>query len=169
MKSFISVGLLLLSVISAAAQRRENVRIVKKLPTLYIAFEKAGKLQAPDSGDERERIWLRLHNNSRWPIRLDMGGVPPEYGDAKLFFDGLLDGEVIFRNRCHTCSTNLLSPGKSILFSVPRKDLGPGRAIRVKFSYGWEDWDDVTAGREPEHFIYFTSSTLPKDLHQSLN
>ena len=54
---------------------------------------------------------------------------------------GLLDGEVVFRNRCHGNGTNLLGPGKSIVFNVPRRDLGKGRAIRVKFSYGWEEWD----------------------------
>jgi len=169
MRSFISIGLLFLTVISSVAQPRTDVRINKKLPTLYIAYEKVGKLESLDSADERERIWLRLHNNSRWPIRLDMGGVPPEYGDANLFFDGLLDGDVVFRNRCHVCSTNLLSPGKSILFNIPRRDLGKGRAIRVKFSYGWEHWDDVTAGREPEHYVYFTSSTLPEELQQSFD
>jgi len=167
MRSLITGALILLSSVSLGAQHPKDTHIVKNLPGLYITFEKIGQLQSPDIVDDKERIWLRLHNNSRWPIRLDMGGVPAEYGDARLFFDGLANGEVIFRDRCHACSTNLMSPGKSILFNVSRRDLGVGRAIRVKFSYGWEQWDDVTAGREPEHYVYFYASQLPQQFQQA--
>lgn len=166
--SFFNLILILTSLVSSGVQNSGGVHVKKGLPSLYITFVKVGQLQSEPS-DDRERIWLRLHNNTRWPIRLDMSGVPAEYGDAKLFFDGLLDGEVVFRNRCHACSTNLLYPGKSIVFNVPRRDLAKGRAIRVKFSYGWEGWDDVTAGREPEHYVYFSSSTLPGELQHSSN
>jgi hypothetical protein len=49
-----------------------------------------------------------------------------------------------------------LHPGHYILFTVPREDLAKGCAIRVKFSYGWED-----SSGEPEHFVYFYNSDLP--------
>ncbi len=162
----ISVVLMFASLVSSGVQHSSGGHMKKGVPSVYITFEKIGELQSEPS-DDRERTWLRLHNNTRWPIRLDMGGVPAEYGDAKLFFDGLLDGEVIFRNRCHGCSTNLLGSGKSMVFNVPKRDLGKGRSIRVKFSYGWEEWADVTAGREPEHYVYFSSSSLPVNLQSS--
>ena len=156
MSCLIIVLIVLASFVSFDVQRNGGTHIRKGLPSVYITLEKIGQLQSEPS-DDKERVWLRLHNNTRWPIRLEMGWVPAEWGDAKLFFDGLLDGEVVFRNRCHTCSTNLLGPGKSTVFNVRRRDLGKGRAIRVKFSYGWESWDDVTAGREPEHYVYFSA------------
>jgi|ERR1044071_5118280 hypothetical protein len=139
-----------------------GVRIRKDVPTVYLAFERVGAVKSSASGEEEERVWLRLHNNTRWPVRLQMSGVPSdEYGDARLYYDGLSNGEVLFRIRCHACSVNLLSPGKSLLFSVPRGELGEGRAVRVGFSYGWEDGDDVAAGREPEHYVSFDASQIP--------
>ncbi len=145
-----------------AGPRPENVRINKGAPTVYIKFERAGELKSPETNEEKERVWLRLYNNTRWPLRLRMSGVPSnEYGDAKLYYDGLLKDEVVFRIRCHFCSSNLLSPGKSLLFSVPREELGAERAIRVSFNYGWEDWDSIGAGLEPEHYIYFDASKFP--------
>ena len=163
MRSLINVALILMMTsVSLGAQHAKVAHIKANLPGLYITFEKVGELQSPDIAEDKERIWLRLHNNTRWSIRLDMGGVPAEYGDARLFFDRLLDGEVIFRETCHACSTNLVGPGKSILFNVSRRDLGKRHAIRIKFSYGWEKWDDVIAGREPEHYVYFYASQIPR-------
>lgn len=169
MKALFTVVVLLVSLASVRAQHtasragQKDVYLKKGRLSVYLTLERVGQLKSPDPGDDKDRVWLRFHNNTRWPIRLDMSGVAsPEYGDAELFFDGLLDGELVFRNRCHVCTTNMLGSGRSLRFSVPRADLGKGRAIRVKFSYGWEDWDDVTAGREPEHYVYFYASQLAK-------
>jgi hypothetical protein len=96
-----------------------------------------------------------------------MNGVPKEYGDAALFYDVLSEGKVIVERRCHVCSSNQLSPGGSLLFSVPSEDLAERGAIRVNFSYGWEHPDDVFAGREPQHFVYFHSSKLPPQGRQN--
>jgi hypothetical protein len=168
MKALFSMAVLLISFVSVCAQDpasrvRQRVYLRKGQLSVYLTLERVGQLKSPESADDKDRVWLRFHNNTRWPIRLDMGGVPSaEYGDAELFFDGLLDGKLVFRNLCHSCTTNMLGSGRSLIFSVPRVDLGEGRAIRVKFSYGWEDWDDVTAGREPEHYVYFFASKLPQ-------
>jgi hypothetical protein len=174
MKSLLTVVVLLVSLVSLHAQHtasrvgQKDVHLKKGRLSVYLTLERVGQLQSPDPGDDKARVWLRFHNNTRWPIRLDMGGVPSaEYGDAELFFDGLQNGEVIFRNRCHSCTTNMLGSGGSLIFSVPHADLGKGRAIRVRFSYGWEDWGDVTAGREPEHYVYFYASKLPQTSQQS--
>ena len=174
MKALFTVVVLLVSLVSVGAQHpdsrigQKDVYLKKGRLSVYLTLERVGQLKSPDAGDDKDRVWLRFHNNTRWPIRLNMGAVPSaEYGDAKLFFDGLLDGELIFRIRCHACTTNMLGSGRSLLFSVPRADLGKGRAIRVRFSYGWEDWGDVTADREPEHYVYFYASKLPQTSQQS--
>lgn len=174
MKGLFTIVVLLVSLVSVHAQYagsrvgQGSVYLKKGQPSVYITLERVGQLKSPEPGDDKDRVWLRFHNNTRWPIRLDMGGeAPAEYGDAKLFIDGLLDGELVFRNRCHACTTNMLGRGRSLVFSVPRGDLGKGRAIRVRFSYGWEDWGDVLAGREPEHYVYFYASKLPQSSQQS--
>jgi hypothetical protein len=119
------------------------------------------------AGESDQGVWLRLHNNTRWPIVIEMNSVPSEYGDAGLFYDVVSDSKVILEGQCHVCSSNKLSPGRSLLFSLPREDLVKGGAIRINFSYGWENPDDVFAGREPEHYVYFYASKLPQTSHQS--
>jgi hypothetical protein len=170
MKLF-SVTVILCSLVFSlhAQQRRSSgtqpeLRLRKDMPTVYITFERAGKRKPLEQGESDQGVWLRLRNNTRWPLTLAMNGVPKEYGDAALFYDVLSEGKVVVEGRCHVCSSNQLHPGGSLLFSLPREDLVKGRAIRVKFSYGWEHPDDVFAEREPQHFVYFYSSKLPPQL-----
>ena len=60
---------------------------------------------------------------------------------------------------CHFCSVIKLSPGKSLLFSLPRETLCGNLKTYISYQYDWEkDWDD----NEPEHRIYFYGSDLPK-------
>jgi hypothetical protein len=141
-------------------RKKEVIRIKKDIPTVYMTFERVGTRKPLKEGEGTEGVWLRLHNNTRWFIMLDMNDVPTEYGDAGLFYDVLLDGKVKYERQCHVCSSNRLSPGRSLIFSLPREDLGKGGAIRVRFSYGWENPDDASAGREPEHYVYFYTSAL---------
>jgi hypothetical protein len=159
-----SLIFIILSVASVGAQSRgQNPRLSQSHPSVYITFERAAKIASDSSGELEETVWLRLRNNTRWPIILDMNGVSSkEYGDAALFHDVLLDGKVIAEERCHACSFNPLPPGRSLVFTVPRADLREGYSIRVRFSYGWENGNDVAGGREVEHFVYFHHSALPK-------
>jgi hypothetical protein len=141
-------------------EHQRQFRIRKDMPTVYITFERTGKRKPLEQGESDEGVWLRLHNNTRWPLRLAMNGVPKEYGDAALFYDVLSEGKIVIEGRCHVCSSNELRPGSSLLFSLPTEYLAKGGAIRVRFSYGWEQPDDVFADREPRHFVYFYSSKL---------
>ena len=142
---------------SFAQKRVPNVRLSKAHPSVYITLDHQGKIASMSNGEIEDTVWLRLRNNTRWPIILDMNGVPSKaYGDAALFWDVLCEGREPAIVRCHACSFNPLHPGHYILFTVPRADLAKGCAIRVKFSYGWED-----SSGEPEHFVYFYSSDLP--------
>jgi hypothetical protein len=69
--------------------------------------------------------------------------------------------------RCHLCSRDELAPGKSWLFSLPREYLTEGRSMRVSFFYEWEEDEDLSNFGEPQHFVYFYSSRLPKDLPEA--
>jgi hypothetical protein len=78
----------------APAQRRDNsrgrrnVRISKKHPTIYISFVRVGKSKPEQAGYSGERVWLRLHNNTRWSINLQAHGSRDEsYGDHRLMYE----------------------------------------------------------------------------------
>jgi hypothetical protein len=162
MRTLILLFFLASGVITTPAQRRNiNPRVSKTQPSVYITFEREGKIASSSSGEMEETVWLRIRNNTRWPIILDMNGVPKEYG-AALFHDVLSEGKVIAEEHCHVCSFNPLPPSHYLVFTVPRSDLVKGYSIRVRFSYCWEDGSDVAGGREVEHFVYFHSSSLPK-------
>jgi hypothetical protein len=144
------------------------VRLQKNKPTVYIEFERSGNRAPLFASESNKGIWLRLHNNTKWSIVLDMNGVPSEdYGDAALIYDVLSDRQVIIPDSCHVCSFNSLGSGHSLLFSIPAEHLSTGRALRIKFSYCWEDSNGVAAGREPEHYVFFYASNLPKSSQQS--
>jgi hypothetical protein len=164
MRTFILLFALAICVRTTPAQRRgPEPRLSKAQPSVYITFEREGKIASSSTGEIEETVWLRLRNNTRWPIILDMNGVPSKaYGDASLFHDVLSEGKVIAEERCHACSFNPLPPGHYLVFTVPREDLAKDYSIRVRFSYGWEDGHDVAGGREVEHFVYFHSADLKK-------
>ena len=174
MKKILLGFVILFSIVTTLAGQKKSaqaiqseLRIKKGMPTVYITFDRAGERKPLKQGESSKGVWLRLHNNTRWLLTLSMNGVPKEYGDASLFYDVLSEGKVILEQRCHVCSSNQLGPGASLLFSVPNEYLSKGGAIRVNFSYGWEDPDDVFAGREPKHFVYFYSSNLPPQAREN--
>lgn len=174
MKTSVSVALLLFTISPVNAGSwltivQREVRLKKSQPSVYISFERIGQLKSPNPLDDRERVWLRLHNNTKWSIMLQMSAVPSQaYGDASLYYDELTKGEVAFRNQCHVCTLNSLGSGKTLLFSIPRNILkSEGGAIRIRFSYGWENQDDVAGGREAEHYVYFDGAKLPQSAQKT--
>jgi hypothetical protein len=130
-----------------------------KKPTVYLTFERSGRV-----GEEKEeRVFFRFRNNTRWGLRLDMGGELKGYGDARLFYEILSAYNVIGKSvSCHVCSTNILGPGRTLLFSVPKEDVSNSYAIRIQYSYAWED--DLDSD-EPTHFVSFVLRYLPENLH----
>jgi hypothetical protein len=156
MRVLILVVILFATPIAWAQKRPSNPHLSRSQPSVYITFDHQGKI-ASTSGATEEFVWLRLRNNTRWPIVLDMEGVPSKaYGDAGLFWDVLCEGDSPLFHRCHACSFNSLPPGHYILFTVPREHLAKGCSLRVMFSYAWEH-----PSGEPEHFVYFYSSDIP--------
>jgi len=144
-----------------------QARLQKNKPTVYIEFERTGNRPPLFASETGRGIWLRLYNNTKWSIVLDMHGVPSKtYGDASLIYDVLDSHQVINKGSCHACSFNSLGPGRSLLFSVPIEHLANGQAIRVRFKYSWESSENVAADHEPEHYVYFYSSRLPKNVSE---
>src|SRR4051812_35069411 len=79
-------------VVAAPAQRRRArrssspVRISKENPTIYITFVRQGKIADVRTGEVKEHVWLRMHNNTRWAINIQASGAPKEYGDTSLYY-----------------------------------------------------------------------------------
>ncbi len=139
------------------AQRTKSFKLIRSKASVYIEFVKSGK-----DSEKNERLWLRIHNNQRWGIRMDMGGAASEDGDARLFYDVLDKYDHISDSvSCHVCSTNTLGPGRSLTFSIPKVHLAPVYGIRIKYGFAWED--DLNLD-EPQHFTNFLSSDLPEKI-----
>jgi hypothetical protein len=169
------------------ASKDISVRLVKNKPSVYITFERYGKREPLEPTESSEGIWLRLHNNTRWELSFCAFGVSKEYGEIGMFYDveempfeesgGSQSNSTekmppvrkekveppIGYKQGHACTIVRLTSGKSILFSVPREHLADGLAIKTEFNYGWEDIDDINSGLEPEHNVYFYSTSLPPE------
>ena len=78
--------------ISVSAQQKsvqhpnQDVRISKSHPTVYISFVKAGQAEPLYTGESNERIWLKLHNNTRWKLRLALSGYPEKSYGVEIFY-----------------------------------------------------------------------------------
>ena len=140
-----------------SGQRTNSVyKIAQSKPSAYITFVKSGK-----DSEGNARVWLRLRNNQRFGIRLNMGGSSPDDGDARLFYDVLSDYQTVLRSvRCHVCSTNILTAGKSLLFSIPREDLTESYGIKIRYAFSWES--DLGLN-EPRHDVLFVTTDVPRE------
>lgn len=129
----------------------------KSKPTIYIEHFNRRDLEMVHIAALEQYYWLRLYNNSRWGIRIDMsGGLDKKLGDVKVFYDVIQrDETLVHRSQCKVCSTNILKPGKSLIFGVARGTLPGGASIRLGFSFEWENDIRVAAGLEPRHYVFF--------------
>jgi len=142
-------------------------KLLEDKPTIYITFERVGKRAPLRNGESDEGIWLRLRNNTRWAIILEMNDVPTEeYGDAVLFYEVLSDDKVVIDARCHVCSLSKLPSDHSLVFSLPREYLSKGLTLRIRFNYEWEANKNGSTSLEPQHFVEFSSSSLPDNAQQ---
>jgi len=150
--------------VCCAAQLNE-VRIDSAKPTVYLALERL---------EENGRIWLRLHNNTRWAINLrtknsgavlvpltlisgqtvsalaDGSEVSPEYLIENVQDPGYGD---------YWCATirSWVAPGQSAVFSFPGEHLKFLGRFSVSYKYEWE-----TEGQEPEHRVRFRERDLTR-------
>jgi hypothetical protein len=148
----------------AGLQRVRSMRILSDKPTVYLSFERVGKRAPLLNGESESGIWLSLHNNTKWAIIVEMSDVPSkEYGDVELYYEVLSGEKTIIDAKCHVCSVNKLSSGRSLVFSLPREYLMDNdRSIRIRFHYEWEQDETGSTSLEPEHYVLFYSSDIPK-------
>jgi len=142
--------LIFIGVVAAACfaqpPRLDTPLIDRKQSSVYIVFRRMGP-GVPLSDDEtKERTWLSLRNNTRWPISVATFGLPDEYSETET---GLMytveapgayapDAPLPIGYEFDVGTSTEIGPGQELRFSVPRNHLGPGLGIRVKFGFKWE-------------------------------
>lgn len=144
-------------------------------PSVFVEVSKVGFLEPLKPGDSPKRIWLTVHNNTVWELRIPAYGVPTAYGECGLFFEVMAGADTRVPStsprkrdapafeeyrRSTNFSIQRLKSGAVLTFSVPAEALEPGLAIRIPFSYGWESEQGVAGRREPVHFVAFSSSQM---------
>ena len=146
--------------------KSRDVRIVADKPHVFIGYLREGKIEPLYDGDSDTRIWLSLHNNSKWRIWFCSNLIPKDYGETEVDYeieryDSV--GETPGTGSSDSCGYYSLRSGKSVTFSVPREHLAEGLAIKIQFRYEWEfDRDGSDNLLEPKHYAYFYSSDIPK-------
>lgn len=138
-------------------------RLNKSLPSIYLTFERKEEEKGKVDNEKKTFIWLRLHNNTRWRILLDMsGGVKPN--ETSLFYEILDENDVVIEEIiCTVCSFNWLKSGKTIPFKIPIEFFKNSKAMRISYNYEWEDSPYSMRGQEPTHYVYFDTDFLAKE------
>ena len=178
----------------------KDARIEKGKPSVYISFERFAKainpletrmIEPSGTGKSKEKgndVWLRLHNNTCWPIQLTTlsSYLPKERKPNEKLIDYLKrglylenDSEISLfyvveekdgrrvRSFIDSFFSSRLPAGVSVLFSVAREDLSIAkeRSIFVSYNYPWEiDERGFDRADEPEHRVEYRSYELRAEL-----
>jgi hypothetical protein len=157
---------------------------------VYLMFDHVGDRQ-PLSRDETSKgLWLRLVNNCRIPIAVaifDTGTSGPGIGvydevvplatkGPTVHFGGLAKNppELATPSKKEhlprgyslpdTFSTATVSPGESLVFSVPRNHVGPFWSMQIRF---YLNLPEDSYGSGPYSVVSFDWQDLPEKLRQS--
>ena len=164
-----------------------DFRLDSSKPAIYIEFERHGQaiqpmeLRLAETGEatfssrKGRDVWLRLHNNTHWAIQFRTASMylsseiwhTPDHGICALA-DGAEVGLIYYledEEGKRTCmggggcmsSTAWLIPGRSLIFSVPRKALRKSEQICVVFTYEWETYKSFPSYSPTEHAVRFSS------------
>lgn len=159
-----------------------NFLIDKEMPSVYLTFEtfgratswtqsKVGEWSDKSKIEKGDDVWLRLHNNSCWDIKLRTDSLylskTTVDGKFNLIYGILEDGalanvqySVEEQNRKQVsygsdmANLSSLPSGKSVLFGVFKEHLSKSRSIYVDFNYGWEV-KDFSNNLAPLHRAFF--------------
>jgi hypothetical protein len=161
----------------------------KDRPSVYLEFDRIGKAPPLFDGENEERIWLKLHNNSKWTIEFCSFPVKSQYGGTGIVYavkhqqptlvsvgvEGsssrttTLPGDKDQRENAKapqgystgdTCTAYYLGSGKSVVFSLPRDHLRKNLYLEIEF---WPEWEnrDNELGSFPQSYVSFSNHELP--------
>jgi hypothetical protein len=172
---FCAVGLLgLINCHAARPQTSPKLALDAAKPFVYIEFDHSGPRE-PLRPDEPSRgLWLRLVNNSVFPIMLRVHGSLTD-PDTPVLQDiitpqmrmipkaGLPDYGPMPRGYAtgsDVASLLTINPGKEVLFSVPVNHVGPGWFLQISFQF---DLPPVKGGAsQPVCYAAFAWDDIPE-------
>jgi hypothetical protein len=185
---FFGVALFLFIVVTTSRTQSNNEKMYKgellapNMPSVYVSFERFGAQLPLFANEPKERVWLRLNNNSIWRISFCSFRVDRIYGDIGIVhsikrlpipagrvgrgtgtppgnkaievnkFNGYSSGD--------TCQAYVLDSGKSVSFSIPRASIGDSSYVEIEFWYDWENRNN-SLGTFPHSFVSFDANELP--------
>lgn len=152
-----------------------NKKLSKDKPSAYITFEKYDEFTSDRTKKTYDIAWFLIHNNFGESISFcyyDLSVSPT--GKIGLHYEVEKDldfTDLSSRNNefiplgfpsYDMCNAYKLGSGKTFLFGIPQSHLTENTRFKVKFFYDWEDVYESFTGKEPEHYIYFRTISLPK-------
>lgn len=152
-----------------------NISLEANKPDVYITFDKITTYKS-NRNETYEVVWLRLHNNLKGSISFydyDESLTPT----GKIGIHYIVEKQLKYDKPSSRDSSPLplgfppydaptfyeLKSGKSFLFGIPKPHLIEGAKIRIQIFYPWEVGQELQINRNPEHFVYFYESEVPRE------
>jgi hypothetical protein len=175
MNRFTLVLGLCISAVAQQASGRNPMLLDASHPSVYLQYDHEGERKPDYPGEGSERLWLRIHNNTREAICIQTHSlyIGPKVAPLKLLSGksvlGIRDGIEIapfysveeehqtgfdrlpLTSDGDVSSASWIPSGGTVLMSLPKDDLVKGRRVALPFSYEWESESD---GIAHEAFFY---------------
>ena len=146
---------------------RKNAKLVDAdKPIVFLSFIRRATVKVSGVDGEGDRLFFKLTNNFCSPVVLDMSGEHEGWGDVSLYYsieDKGSGRRISGTLHCHVCSTNPLSPGRSIAFSIPFDQADRGAVMRVAYEFEF-DRDGRYESSNSLHTVAYYFSGLPESV-----
>jgi hypothetical protein len=167
----IFAAVLLAQVVCFAQTRPTSLAINSERPFVYLEFVRVGARQPLAEGEGRLGIWIRLRNNSIYPLDLDVYHVDSAKAEVALRHTVVAVGQPGLRrvpvgyDTSDTGSQITVKPGGSRLFSIPAEHVAPDWYVRVKFEMRLPQ---TPKGRTPTTFVDFVWTDIPLEQQKAV-
>jgi hypothetical protein len=145
-------------------------------PFVYIKFDHAGPREPLEQGERPRGLWLKLVNNSEFPIVVSARSsrTEPElivlddivtpairefHGPEPMDYGSMPHG---YASASDISGGTTIEPDKGIVFSIPENHVAPGWFIQVAFQF---DMPPLEHGAQPVCYVAFDWDDLPDKFH----
>jgi hypothetical protein len=157
-------AVLLAQVVCSAQTRPRSLAINPERPYVYLEFVRVGVRQPLVEGEGTLGIWIRLRNNSIYPVDIDAYHVDSAKSEVALRHAVVPVGQTDLRrvpvgyDTSDVGSQITVKPGASRLFSVPAEHVAVDWYVKVKFEIRLPQ---TPRGRTPTTFVDFVWTDIP--------
>jgi hypothetical protein len=160
--------------------------IDKSQPFAYIVFDHIAKQKPQYAGDDPKRLFLRVVNNCKIPIRFTVNNANPGPGYivdhdvipepepseelSAVSLRDFMDEQSLRKSALkqmpqgysiHLGENQSVLPGQSLLINMPRNHVSQYWIVRVGFEFVLESIPTNTKGTGPEMYLTFTEGQIP--------